>query len=77
MDRMRRLLEMHQEMMNGVGMMGGSSAMMDRPSGIMGGMMIGMMVHIGLTWVVMLALDVIFLYLVLSWGRSRHSGPRH
>jgi uncharacterized membrane protein len=51
-----------------VGMMGGSSAMM----GPQGGMMMGMMVHMGLTWIVMLGLDALFVYLLVTSRR----GPR-
>jgi uncharacterized membrane protein len=61
-------------MLSMVGMMGGSSAMMDRHGGMMGGMMMRMMVHMWLTWIVMLGLDLVFVYLLLSWGRARWTG---
>jgi hypothetical protein len=52
---------------SGGGMMGG---------GLMGGMM-WMMPMMGLTWVVMLGLDAVFVYLVVSALRARRSaGPQ-
>jgi hypothetical protein len=59
-------------MLGMVGMMSGSSAMMGHP----GGMMTGMMVQTGLTWVVMLGLDVVFAYLLISKGARRTGGDR-
>ncbi|MGH8630075.1 MAG: hypothetical protein ACREU7_04815 [Burkholderiales bacterium] len=41
--------------------------------GIMGGMMIGMMLHMGLTWIVMLGLVGIFIYLITTVGRHADS----
>lgn len=41
---------------------------------MMGGMMMGMMVHMGLTWIVTLGLDAVFVYLLISRARTRRSG---
>ena len=60
-----------------VGMMGGSSAMMGQHGRMMGGtggIMMGMMVHMGLTWIVMLGLDAVFIYLLISRARTRGTG---
>lgn len=59
-----------------VGMMGGGSAMMGRQGMMdgMGGMMGGLMVHMGLTWIVMLGLDVVFVYLLVTRARARRPG---
>jgi uncharacterized membrane protein len=59
-------------MLGMVGMMSGGSAMMGHP----GGMMTGMMVQTGLTWVVMLGLNVVFAYLLISKGARRTGGDR-
>ncbi|MGH7510009.1 MAG: hypothetical protein ACREA0_02980 [bacterium] len=64
-------------MLSMVGMMGGSSAMIYRHGGMMGGMggmMMGAMVHLGLTWIVMLGLDGVFIYLLVTRARARDPG---
>lgn len=58
-----------------MGMMGGDSTMSAHHG--MGGMMMGgMMLHMGLTWLVMLGLDVVFVYLLASSRRARRAGER-
>ncbi len=62
-------------MMSGMGegarMGGGIHGAMD------GGMMMGMMVHKTLTWVVMLGLVGVFIYMIATTRRSRQAGePR-
>ncbi len=44
--------------------------------GMTGGMMGGIMLHMALTWLVMLGLDGVFIYLLVSRGRDRHDGTR-
>lgn len=71
-------------MMGGGSMMGGGmmddSSMMGRHGGMMGGtggMVMGMMVHLALTWIVMLGLDAVFIHLLVAGGRARWTGePR-
>ncbi len=58
------------------GMMGRGSMGDGGMMGMMGGMMGGMMLHMGLTWLVMLGLDAVFVYLLVSWGRSRRVAER-
>lgn len=60
-------------MMDGSGMVGRHGGMM----GGMGGMMMGILVHRVLTWIVMLGLDAVFIYLLVTRGRAPWTGkPR-
>ncbi len=61
--------------MGGQGMMGGDRTM-GAHHGMGGMMMSGMMLHMGLTWLVMLGLDGLFVYLVASGRRGRQAGER-
>lgn len=55
------------------GMMSGE-AMSGGMVGMTGGMMGRMMLHMALTWLVMLGLDGVFIYLLVSRGRDRRDG---
>ena len=70
------MVGMHRGMMGGQGSDGTMSGMMA------GAMMMGMMVHMALTWIVMLGLDGVFIYLIVTSGdrtegqsstRARHA----
>ncbi len=61
--------------MGGQGMMRGDSTMSAHHG--MGGMMMGgMVLDMGLTWLVMLGLDGVFVYLLASGRRARRAGER-
>ncbi len=62
-------------MMGGGGMMDGDSTM-GAGQGMGGMMMTGMMLHMGLTGLVMLGLDAVFVYLLVSGWRARRVGER-
>ena len=40
-----------------------------------GGMMMGMMLHMALTWIVMLGLDAMFVYLIVTSWRHTEASP--